>query len=185
MVSNHLVKEVTANLNTLSLRSTQQPDRDGVVYGGYRSVVLDENTTLMYYLDDNLNIGGGVKHTVGGGCSGEVRFFPLTHVQMDWIIQRESLPSGSLKDRYYSTKRRDRCYETIKATERSDPSVDLELLDSNLPPLTLTYRAWFGMRQALNDLYDRIVSVTHYDCGCPRYTHIRILGQGYTCIERQ
>ena len=94
-MSNRLVKDVTATLNTLSLRSTQQPDRDGVVYGGYRSVVLDENTTLMYYLDDNLNIGGGLKQTGGGG--GEVTFFPLTSVQMNWIIQRDK--AGGFIDR--------------------------------------------------------------------------------------
>ena len=102
---------------------------------------------------------------------------------MSWIFQRKRLPCGTYKDVQYSPDVPYRCYETIKATKRGESSVDLELLESNLPPFNLTHQAWFAMRRDLNDYYDQLMGENEEDeiCNCPRYTHIRIFNHVLRC----
>ena len=154
---------------------------------------LDGNTKLCVTLDDNLNSWGELEYTHPLG--GEVDVLPLTFHQMDWVFQREAPPSGTFQNTRGSimiplTPDRIpwilnsgpfRCYEYLNATKQMDSSIDLELLDSKLPTINLSLKAWEVMRMKMNDFDDRILTLTHYDCGCPRYTHKRIFGEGYMC----
>ena len=140
---------------------------------------LDDTTTLLFTLDDQRLTGGRLKQM---DKDGKVKFFPLRADQMDWIFQRETLPTGCYEDDAKTAQVTYPTYRTIKATKHGESSVDLELLGSGLPTFNLSYLAWFGMRHTLNDFYDsQTVIVTGFDCNCPRYTHLR-LRKGYKCL---
>ena len=116
---------------------------------------LDDNTWLLYTLDDESWYTGGRFKQIDK--DGEVKYFPLRGCQMRWIFQRESLPSGCYEDASSTTAQVTYpCYKTIKATKHGESSVDLELLGSGLPPFNLSHLAWSRMREALNELYDWI-----------------------------
>ena len=144
---------------------------------------LDDNTWLLYTLDDKWYTGGRFKQI---DKEGNVKYFPLRTGVMDWIFKRESLPSGCYEDDFATTADVTYpTYKTIKATKHGESSVDLELLGSGLPPFNLTRLAWFGMRHTLNDLEDEIQLVHGFlNCKCPRYTHVRIREEPYECLER-
>ena len=149
----------------------------GVEEEEYYSAQLDDNTWLLCTVDNKFRTGGRLKQI---DKDGKVKFFPLRDCQMEWIFQRRSLPSGCYEDHAETAEVPYPTYKTIKATKHGGVSLDLELLDSELPPFNLSHLAWFGMRHTLNDFYDWIADVlADFDCGCPPYTHMRIFECGY------